>query len=235
MTALMNQSKKSSETAAENGIHDARPKTSWKDNPSSFFESNFSNRLFNSALISASGRESVSRLSIISLARAARSSGDNDKASSATVKFVSGMSRKYHRLSPTQGFWPGDCGSQSILHPISPGRPKSALPLRLPSPRIRPCWRVFCPLRSMESKPSRKGVGSWYRHIFSASSPCFAIPRHVAPFLGAPLPGAPESPRWAAGRGRTTKRQPITDDSDSLSHPPSPSLRRDKSDGRETG
>ncbi len=77
--------------------HNARPKTSWKANPSSLFDSNCSRRRLSSALISASVRESVSRLSINSLARAVRSSGDNDKASSATVKFVSGMEKLYRR------------------------------------------------------------------------------------------------------------------------------------------
>jgi hypothetical protein len=46
MTALVNQSKNSPETAAENGIHDARAKTPWKANPASFVESNSSSRLF---------------------------------------------------------------------------------------------------------------------------------------------------------------------------------------------
>jgi hypothetical protein len=49
MTVLVNQSKKSPGTAAENGIHDARPKTPWKANPASFFESNSSSRLINPA------------------------------------------------------------------------------------------------------------------------------------------------------------------------------------------
>jgi len=93
MTTLVNESMKSPETAAENGIHDERPKTSWKANPASFFESRSSSRRFNSALISVSVRGSVARLSINYLAKAARSSGDNDKASSATVKFVSGMGK----------------------------------------------------------------------------------------------------------------------------------------------
>jgi hypothetical protein len=93
MTALVNESKKSPETAAENSSQDARPKTSCKANPASFFESNSSSRLFNSVLISASVRESVESLSINNLASAARPSGDNDKAPSATVKFVSGMSK----------------------------------------------------------------------------------------------------------------------------------------------
>ena len=50
------------ETAAENSFHSARSKTSWKANPLSCFDSKFSSRLFRSALISASVRESVSRL-----------------------------------------------------------------------------------------------------------------------------------------------------------------------------
>ena len=37
------------ETTAENSFHDAGPKTSWKANPASFFESNSSSRLFNPA------------------------------------------------------------------------------------------------------------------------------------------------------------------------------------------
>jgi len=89
---------------AEYSFHDARPKTSSKANPLSFPDNNCSRRLLSSALISASVRESVSRLSINNLARAARSSGDNDKASSATVKFVSGMEKQCHKFLPTQGF-----------------------------------------------------------------------------------------------------------------------------------
>ncbi len=50
------------ETAAENSFHDPWSKTSWKFNPLSFCDLNSSNRLFNSALISASVREPVSRL-----------------------------------------------------------------------------------------------------------------------------------------------------------------------------
>jgi hypothetical protein len=122
------------ETPAENSFHDARPKTSWKANPSSLFESKSSSRLFNSALISASVRESVFRLSINSLASAARSSCDNDRASSATVKFVIGMGKQYRKLVPMQGFWPGVLGLETALSystslQIRQCRRKSSLPL----------------------------------------------------------------------------------------------------------
>lgn len=98
------------EAGAENSFHDGGPKTSWKANPSSLFNSNCASRPFNSALISASVLVSVSRLWISSVARAARSSGDNDRASSATVKFVSGIKHYRQRLATMQGL-SGDRGS----------------------------------------------------------------------------------------------------------------------------
>jgi hypothetical protein len=101
------------ETTAENRIHAVGPKTWLKVRPESFPDTRSSSRRVRSALIASSVRESPSRLCTNNFARAARSAGASESASSATARFVIAIGIKYLPAEAAQVKLPG--GSSTAL------------------------------------------------------------------------------------------------------------------------